>query len=387
LIHLAVTDISSTDTHATALSALRVLIAAGGTGGHVYPGIAIADALRSLSVDVTVRFAGTRDRMEWQAVPKAGYEIDRLWISGLHRRFTPTNLLFPLKLGVSLIQSALILRRFRPHVVVSCGGFASGPVGWVAARMGIPLILQEQNSFPGMTTRMLAPHAKQIFTAFEEASAHLPTDKITLAGNPVRAAFHEADREKGLNAFGLTGEQPVLLVLGGSGGALAINSAMEQNVEELHDRLGLQILWQCGDRYYNVLESRVEPTNYPDLRLLSYIDDMSLAYAAADLVVSRAGAISCSELMLTGRPSILVPSPNVAGDHQNKNAASMVEAGAALLIRDEEISRKLVSTVERIIHDRPALDTMATAARNLSRPDAATVIAEQIKTIGLQSNE
>jgi UDP-N-acetylglucosamine--N-acetylmuramyl-(pentapeptide) pyrophosphoryl-undecaprenol N-acetylglucosamine transferase len=186
------TDISSTDTHTAAVSAPRVLIAAGGTGGHVYPGIAIADAVKKLHPDAALLFVGTKNRMEWTSVPKAGYEIKSVWISGFHRRLTPQNLLFPLKLMISLIQSLFILKQYRPDIVVCCGGFASGPVGWMAAKLGIPLILQEQNSYPGVTNRLLAKHADVIFTAFEDAAKHFPSEKVIMTGNPVRSSIKKS---------------------------------------------------------------------------------------------------------------------------------------------------------------------------------------------------
>ncbi|MEX2585716.1 MAG: undecaprenyldiphospho-muramoylpentapeptide beta-N-acetylglucosaminyltransferase [Balneolaceae bacterium] len=382
-MHTAVTDISSANTRTTAAtSSLRVLIAAGGTGGHVYPGIAIADALQKTDEDVSLLFAGTRNRMEWNAVPRAGYEIQSLWISGLQRRFSPANLIFPVKLGVSLLQSFLLLKKFRPDVVVSCGGFASGPVGWVAARLGIPLILQEQNSYPGVTTRLLARHAERIFTAFEGASEWLPKEKIRLTGNPIRSSFRKSTKEAGCKQFGFLMEKPVVLILGGSGGALSINQAIEQNLDTLHDKMDLQLLWQCGPRYHEPLQRRIEPGRYPNLKLMSYIEEMPDAYAAADLVVSRAGAISCSELMLTGSPSILVPSPNVAGDHQSRNAASMTEAGAARLLSDNQVREQLPEVIASLLKNPEQLQEMGKRAQGLSRPDAASEIAKQIKQIG-----
>lgn len=381
MMQAAAKNISSTDTLTAAVGPLRVLIAAGGTGGHVYPGIAIADALGKLDRPVSLLFAGTRDRMEWQAVPKAGYEIRNIWISGLHRRLTPVNLLFPFKLLTSLVQSLLLLRTFRPDVVVCCGGFASGPVGWMAARLGIPLLLQEQNSYPGVTTRLLARHAEQIFTAFEEATGHLPAEKVTLTGNPVRSRLTGIPKSEGLERFGFTGEGPLLLVMGGSGGARTINDAMERNLERLLDA-GIRIIWQCGSRYYRELKKRVEPEKFDRLRLLEYIDDMPAAYAAGDLVVSRAGALSCSELMLTGKPSLLIPSPNVAGDHQTRNADSMVRTGAALLLEDANAADELAGLVLDLIRDPERLEQMGRKARALAMPDAADRIAEQIKRTG-----
>ncbi|PWN07160.1 undecaprenyldiphospho-muramoylpentapeptide beta-N-acetylglucosaminyltransferase [Rhodohalobacter mucosus] len=374
-------DISSTDTLTAAGTPIRVLLAAGGTGGHVYPAIAIADAVKKMHPSAEILFVGTRDRMEWQTVPKAGYEIRSIWISAFHRRLTPQNLLFPVKLSVSLIQSYSILNSFAPDVVVACGGFASGPIGWVASKMNIPVVLQEQNSYPGVTNRMLAKHAAAIFTAFEQAEEHLPGDKVILSGNPVRKRLSAVSKEESLEMFGFSGSKKVLLVLGGSGGARAINSAMKENLEELHDCLDLQIIWQCGEKYHSELSSELENKDYPNLRLLPYIDNMPAAYGSADLVLTRAGASTCSELMLLGMPAILVPSPNVAGNHQAKNASAMVQAGAAEELREENLSENLSQVIKKRIFDDEALTEMRKAMKSLARPDAAKVIAKEIFTL------
>lgn len=381
-MHSSTKDISSPGTPATsAMSNPRVLIAAGETGGHVYPAIAIADAIREIDRDAKILFVGTKDHMEWDAVPKAGYDIKSIWISGFHRRLTLKNMLFPVKLMSSLVQSLGIVSDFNPQVVIACGGYASGPVGWVAAKKQIPLILQEQNSFPGVTTRLLAKHAAKIFTAFKDADHHLPEGKTEIAGNPTRKTLREADREQAYKEFDFTEEKQTLLVLGGSGGAKTINDAMAVHIEYLHNRLKLQIIWQCGSRYYDELHTTLQTDQYKNLRLADFLYNMPEAYAVADLVVSRAGALSCSELALTGKPSILIPSPNVAGDHQTKNARSMVDEGAAELLKDEEAEDKLSQMVEKLINDRQKLQEMQQAALKLARPDASKVIAKEILEI------
>lgn len=372
------TDISSTNSRTSAVSAPRVLIAAGGTGGHVFPAIAIADALKELNPDTEILFVGTRSRMEWEAVPRAGYLIKSIWISGFQRSLTPQNLLFPLKLIVSLFQSLFILRRFRPDIVISCGGFAAGPVGWMAAKLGLPLILQEQNSYPGVTNRLLAKHAFVIFTAFEAAAQHLPEGKVTLTGNPLRSSLTQMDRPRALKVFNFSSALPVLLVLGGSGGARVLNEAVEKHLEAFHNHLKLQIIWQCGQRYFEGLSQKIETASYPNLRLLEFIDDMPAAYASADLAVSRAGAATCSELMLTGTPAVLVPSPNVAGDHQTQNAQAMTDQGAAVLLEDHRAAEELFVITENLISDSRKLDEMKQAARRLAKPEASQVIAKEI---------
>jgi UDP-N-acetylglucosamine--N-acetylmuramyl-(pentapeptide) pyrophosphoryl-undecaprenol N-acetylglucosamine transferase len=291
----------------------RILIAAGGTGGHVYPAIAIADAIKHENAESEILFVGTKDHMEWKAVPKAGYKIKSVWISGFHRRLTLKNMLFPLKLVTSIVQSFGIVSSFKPQVMVSCGGYAAGPVGWVAGKRGVKVVIQEQNSFPGVTNRMLAKFASRIFTAFKEAAKYLPSDKIVESGNPTRGTLNKVERKVGLNSFNFDDSKPVLMVLGGSGGARSINEAVKENLDKLSD---LQVIWQCGSRYIDALMKEVDLENNKNIRLTAFIDNMPEAYAAADLIVSRAGASSCSEFMMTGKPSVLIPSPNVAGDHQ-----------------------------------------------------------------------
>ena len=373
-------DISSTDTLTAAINPLRVLMAAGGTGGHVYPAIAIADALGKLNTDAEIRFVGTKDRMEWKTVPRYGYSINHIWISGLHRRLTIQNLLFPLKLIVSVIQSFLVIKSFKPDVVIACGGFVSGPVGWAAAKLGIPLILQEQNSFPGITNRMLGKHAAIIFTAFEEATSHFPEKKVQITGNPVRSRLTIADKKTALKAYQFTAETPVLLLLGGSGGAMALNEAMIIHLHMLHNHMNLQIIWQCGEKYADGILNRINMSNFPNVRLVEFIDDMPSAYGAADLVVTRAGAGTCSELMNLGKPAILVPSPNVAGDHQSKNAKALVDAGAAELLHEKYLDIEFAKTVEKIIGNNEKLAEMSKAMQSLAKPDASNIIAQNILT-------
>ena len=371
-------NISSTDTLTSAGEPKRFLLAAGGTGGHVYPAISIAEALKEASVDSEFLFIGTRDRMEWETVPKYGFRIKSIWISGFHRSFTIKNLLFPLKLVVSLIQCFFIIRRFKPDVVISCGGFASGPIGWVAAKSGIPLILQEQNSYPGVTTKLLSKYASVIFTAYEEAAEYLPSNKVILSGNPVRGEIKKPDLTRSLENFNFTSERSTLLVLGGSGGAKAINQAMTANISKLHDEMGLQIIWQCGKNYVDDLLKRINTSQYPNLRLQSYIHDMPSAYRIADLVVSRSGAGTCSELMNLGQPAILIPSPNVAGDHQRKNAEAIAKANAAVLIDESQLEKEIADIVAQTIQNEEILLKMQKAMLQLAKPDAAKTISKKI---------
>ncbi len=366
----------------------HIIIAAGGTGGHVYPAIAIADALVGLNPDTKITFVGTRTRMEWTAVPDAGYPIKSIWISGIHRRLTLKNLIFPLRLLVSIWQSFRLIKKEKPDAVISCGGFAAGPVSWVAGKMGIPLFIQEQNSFPGLTNRRLASKAVKIFTAFDDAAEYFPKDRVKNLGNPTRHALGQADRKSSAKYFQFDREKKTLLIIGGSGGAKSINDAMIANIEKLHNELGLQIIWQCGPNYYNEMIQEIDVKAYKNLRLEAFIERMDYAYGASDLAISRAGAISCAELMLLGKPTIMIPSPNVAGDHQRKNAASMVKAGAAVLVEDKFASRDLYQVVAETINDDDKLEMMAKSADSLAQPEAAGHIAEEIlASMGLKKVE
>jgi len=361
----------------------RILIAAGGTGGHVYPAIAIADAIKNENADSEILFVGTKNHMEWKAVPKAGYKIKSVWISGFHRRLTLKNMLFPLKLVTSIVQSFGIVSSFKPQVMVSCGGYAAGPVGWVAGKRGVKVVIQEQNSFPGVTNRMLAKFASRIFTAFKEAAKYLPSDKIVESGNPTRNTLDKVEKKIGLNSFNFDDSKPVLMVLGGSGGARSINEAVKENLDKLSD---LQVIWQCGNRYIDALMKEVDLENNKNIRLTAFIDNMPEAYAAADLIVSRAGASSCSEFMMTGKPSVLIPSPNVAGDHQTQNAQSMVDAGASELLKDVDAINALPELVHSLIKNQEKLKEMNKAALRLAKPDAAKMIAKEILELAKSKN-
>ncbi len=366
--------------------AYRFLMAAGGTGGHVYPALAIADALRVQAPESEFLFVGTRDRMEWKAVPKAGYRIEPVWISGFHRRFTLKNLLFPLKVVVSLIQSLTLIRRFRPDAVVACGGFASGPIGWVASALGIPLFLQEQNSFPGVTTRLLAEKAKAVYLTMPLIQKTLRTEKTEVVGNPVRASFLEevnasssVNAKEWVKATGLNPNQPIVLILGGSGGSEEMNRAVWEQLDGLSGgKDSIQLLWQAGSNYAESYRKKVDPVRYAAVRIVDFIDEMPLALRAADLVVSRAGAGALSELMLFGKASILVPSAAVAGDHQRKNALWMVKQDAAVLLESAELSHKLADTIQELIHNPEQRKKLAINAAAMAKPNAAQTIASRI---------
>jgi len=356
----------------------RVLFAAGGTGGHVYPAIAIANAIKKAAPATEILFVGTKKHMEWTAVPKAGFKIRPIWVSGFHRKFDLRNFLFPIKLLVSLIQCVFILLKYKPNVVICCGGFVSGPVGRIAAILGITLMLQEQNSFPGVTNRILGSKATYIFTGFQEAEKYFQKQKVYFLGNPVRADLDSVDRITAASVWRFSSEKKTVLVMGGSNGARKINQSVLQHIDFLHNDLRLQIIWQCGKIYHDALLKSVNTNDYPNLRLVPYLENMPATYAMADLALCRAGAGTISELLVTGKPSILVPSPNVAGDHQNSNAKSLYRAGATVVVPDHEIESKLGETVKQLLSEPGILKQMSQAAKALSIPNSASKIAEMI---------
>lgn len=354
----------------------RILFAGGGTGGHVYPAIAIADAVRSLVPEAEIAFAGTQARMEWEAVPKAGYPIHPITVSGFQRAQPLRNLTFPFKLMKGFTDSWQLVGRFDPDVAVGTGGYVSGPVLLAASLRGRPLLIQEQNAYAGVTNRLLARRAAHVHVAFEEAKAYLPADKCIYSGNPTRRELRTAERPAGRRFYEVPDEAALLFVFGGSLGSEALNTAMEQHLEALLADDRVYVIWQTGARYYDRLAARVSA--HPRLRLLKYVDRMDLAYAAADLAMCRAGAITCSELMVTGTPAILVPSPNVAEDHQTKNARSMEKAGAALLLPEARLNERLVAAARELLADGARRRRMAEAARRIARPDAAETIARDV---------
>lgn len=354
----------------------RLLFAGGGTGGHVYPAIAIADAVRALVPEAAIAFAGTRERMEWEAVPKAGYPIHPITVSGFQRRLTARNLAFPFKLVRGLAQGWELVGAFDADVAVGTGGYVSGPVLLAASLRGRPIVIQEQNAYAGATNRLLARRAAQVHVAFPEAGASFPKGKVRLSGNPTRAALQHVDARAARQAFDLPAEAFVVVVLGGSLGSAALNAAFAEHHAALLADERVHLVWQTGSRYYDDLAARLPV--HPRLRLMRYVDRMDFAYAAADLAVCRAGALTCSELMVTGTPSILVPSPNVTADHQTKNAQSMAGAGAAVLLPEPALPARLLPELQALRADAARRARMRDAARALARPDAAERIARDV---------
>ncbi|MEZ4699775.1 MAG: undecaprenyldiphospho-muramoylpentapeptide beta-N-acetylglucosaminyltransferase [Rhodothermales bacterium] len=354
----------------------RVLFAGGGSGGHVYPAIAIADAVRALEPKAAVAFAGTEDRLEWKAVPQAGYAIHPITVQGFHRKQPLRNLGFPFKVTKGFLQSLGLVRAFDPDVVIGTGGYVAGPVLLAARLLGRPIVIQEQNAFPGVTNKLLGKMATTIHLAFPEATRFFDAKRCVISGNPTRGSLVGVDRGEARRFYDLPETARTLLVFGGSLGSAALNAAMEDHLGRLLAEPDVCVIWQTGSLYYERVNARVEL--HPRLRLLKYIDRMDMAYAAADAVLSRAGAITCSELMITGTPAILVPSPNVAEDHQTPNARSMADAGAARFLPEKELPERLADEALGLLRDDAGRQAMREAMLGLARPDAARAIARQV---------
>ncbi len=357
---------------------LKVIISGGGTGGHIYPAIAIANTIKEKHPNAEILFVGAEGRMEMEKVPKAGYKIIGLPVTGLQRSLSPRNLSFPIRLAQSLFRAKKIIKDFRPDIVVGVGGYASGPVLRMAAWADVPILIQEQNSFAGLANRWLSKFAGRICVAYEGMEKVFPADKLVLTGNPVRKDIVslEGKREEALKHFGLSADKPVLLVLGGSLGARTINESIGNGLQELVDN-GIQLLWQTGKGYYEDVRKQVDALGSPLVKASDFIYEMDLAYAVADVVVSRAGALSVSELCLAGKPSILVPSPNVTDDHQTKNAMALVEKDAAWLVKDVEAGMHLIKEVLRLVQDTQSRTDLGKNIKALAKPLAAEQIADE----------
>lgn len=358
----------------------RLIISGGGTGGHVFPAVAIANAFRERHPDAEILFVGAEGKMEMVRVPEAGYKIIGLWIAGLQRKLTLSNLMFPIKLIASLWKARRIVKDFRPHAAVGTGGYASGPLMLAATRMGVPALLQEQNSYAGLTNKQLAAKVQRICVAYPGMEAYFPSDKIVMTGNPVRKDIIDvaSKRPQALTHFGFTDSERTLLVLGGSGGARTINESMLAGLDQLI-HANVQVIWQTGKVYYESVKAQVADKDLRNVRLYDFLREMDLAYAAANVVVSRAGALSISELCLTKKPAVLVPSPNVAEDHQTKNAMALVKENAAVMIADKDARERLTGEVLTLLGDRARCERLSERIASLGRPNAAQDIVHEIE--------
>jgi UDP-N-acetylglucosamine--N-acetylmuramyl-(pentapeptide) pyrophosphoryl-undecaprenol N-acetylglucosamine transferase len=357
----------------------RVIISGGGTGGHIFPAISIANALRSIDPGIEILFVGAEGRMEMEKIPAAGYRIIGLPVSGIHRNLTLKNIKVLLKLFRSLGIARKVILDFDPDVVVGVGGYASGPVLRQAGRMGIPTLIQEQNSYAGVTNKLLAKRASAICVAYDGMEKYFPAGKIIKTGNPVRQSFDNLEelRNEALSFFDLSKNLPVILVLGGSLGAGSINKCLSKNINILKDS-DCQWLWQTGKNYYEDVKSLVSVICGENISVHGFINRMDYAYAAADIIVSRAGAGTISELCLVGKPLILVPSPNVAEDHQTKNAGALSEKNAAMLISDDQASERLVNEAINLVSDKSRRDLLSKNILKMAVRDADIRIAEEV---------
>lgn len=361
--------------------ALNIIISGGGTGGHIFPAIAIADALKKLRPDSKILFVGASGKMEMEKVPAAGYEIVGIPVRGLQRRLTLSNFAFPFRLFVSLVKARQIIRQFKPDVVVGVGGYASGPLLRMALAAGIPAVIQEQNSWPGVTNKLLASRVNKICVAYEGLEKHFPADKLVLCGNPVRADILNLEGKKAEAAvfFNLQPDRKTILITGGSLGAGTINESIKKGLNKLTER-GLQVIWQCGRNYFPIAKELKPEYEPKGVRILEFISRMDLAYALADVVVSRAGAIALAELCVATKPCILVPSPNVAEDHQTHNAMALVRNDAAILVKDTEAKDTLATKIIELAQDEKLAQKLSENIKKNVFTGAAERIAREVIT-------
>ncbi len=362
------------------MKANKFIISGGGTGGHIFPAIAIADQLRVQYPNCEILFVGANGKMEMEKVPAAGYNIEGLDIAGFQRSLSPKNLSFPIKLYKSVSRAKKLVKQFQPDVAIGVGGYASGPTLYAAEKAGVPCVLQEQNSFPGITNRLLAKKAASICVAYNDMERFFQQDKITLTGNPVRSAILQTtDRAEAAKHFGLNPEKPILLSVGGSLGARSINDALANGKQKIAES-DVQVIWQTGKWYWeNQSENLKDLPN--NLHAHQFIKEMNLALSAADLVISRAGALSITELQVTGKPCILVPSPYVAEDHQTKNAMALVKEDAAIMVTEGETQMKLVDIALNTLKNKEKLNALSAAISKMAKPNATKDIVAQIEKL------
>lgn len=360
------------------MGSYRFILSGGGTGGHIYPAVAIANELKKRHPDAKFLFVGAKDKMEMEKVPQAGYEIKGLWISGIQRKLTLKNLMFPFKVISSLLEARKIVKQFKPHVAIGTGGFASGPLLRMAASAGIPCVLQEQNSFAGITNKLLASKAEKICVAYDGMERFFPKEKVVKTGNPVRMDLvaQKSGKEEALGFFGLDVGKKTVLILGGSLGARRINQLIEKELKFFEGQR-LQVLWQCGKLY--VEEYKTYDSD--SVKVLAFVNRMDLAYAAADVIISRAGAGSVSELCLVGKPVIFIPSPNVAEDHQTQNANAMVSKEAAIMLRESELDAEFEKKFTELMASNDMQERLGANIKKLAMPKATEHIVDEIEKL------
>jgi UDP-N-acetylglucosamine--N-acetylmuramyl-(pentapeptide) pyrophosphoryl-undecaprenol N-acetylglucosamine transferase len=360
----------------------RLIITGGGTGGHIYPAIAIANTFKERYPQSEILFVGASGKMEMIRVPQAGYKIVGLTISGIQRKLTLSNLLVPFKLVSSYLKAIKIIKEFNPTILVGTGGYASGPTMLAAAHLKIPYLIQEQNSYAGLTNKKLAAKAARICVAYPFMDNYFPKGKLAFTGNPVRRDIEASSlkRDEALDFFGFNSNQKTLLIIGGSLGARTINSSLLAGIDKLL-KARVQVIWQTGKIYFDEIKRQLPSVESNGLKLVDFLERMELAYAAADVVISRAGALSISELSVAKKPSILVPSPNVAEDHQSKNAMALVKNNAAILITDHEAPQKLVDEAIQLLFNESRCEELKANIAAFAKPDAAKDIVNEIEQL------
>lgn len=360
---------------------IRAIISGGGTGGHIYPAIAIANELKARNAANEVLFVGAKGKMEMEKVPKAGYPIEGLWISGIQRSLSADNLAFPFKLTSSLLKARSIIKKFKPNVAIGVGGFASGPLLYMASRMGIPTLIQEQNSYAGLTNKWLSKRVKTICVAYEGLEQYFPADKLVYTGNPVRKDILELDvaakKAEAYAHFGLDPAQKTILIVGGSLGARSINESISQDLHKIVNA-GVQVLWQTGKNSFEENPDNAALLESPLVKRTEFIYEMDLAYALADIIVSRAGALAVSEICLVGAPAILVPFPFAAEDHQTKNVLALENKQAAIHIKNADAKAQLVDTALGLLQDADQQTQLAQNIRQLGKPKATEQIVDEV---------
>ena len=356
----------------------KIILSGGGTGGHIYPAIAIANELKVRFPDAEFLFVGALDRMEMEKVPQAGYKIEGLWISGIERKLTLKNMMFPAKLVVSLMRARRIIKTFKPDVAIGTGGFASGPLLQIASSKGIPSLIQEQNSFPGITNKLLGKKVDKICVAYDGLERFFPKDKLIKTGNPIRQDLLEIENKsvEGKDLFKQKHGKHTLLVLGGSLGARRINELIEKELEFFQTQ-NVQVIWQCGKLYYEVFKKY---NNIENVQVHAFLNTMDMAYAAADFIISRAGASSVSELCVVGKP-VIIPSPNVAEDHQTKNAMAVVDKEAALLIKESDLDVDFENRFAQLVNSSEKQQVLSRNIRKLALVNATKDIADEVEKL------
>ncbi len=357
----------------------KIIISGGGTGGHIFPAIAIAQALKRINPEIEILFVGAKGRIEEKKVPEAGFKIKLLEISGFQRKFSFNNIKNIFKLISAILKSRRILKQFKPDVVVGVGGYASGPLIFTASKKGIPSLIQEQNSYPGITNKILSKRANKICVAYNNMDRFFPSEKIIFTGNPVRQKITDtiATKDEVLSFFNLESDKHVILSLGGSGGAKSINEAIKQNINKIAKE-NIYFIWQTGKNYFNECKEAVEKAGIKNIKVYAFISRMDLAYKAANIVISRAGAGTISELELLNKASILVPSPNVAEDHQTKNAMALVNENAAIMVSDKDTNKNLINTALELINNENKINELSENISKLKKEKADNLIAQEV---------